>query len=377
MPRLFCPPPKTNVPPETGAYDRQARTIKVMLVDDSLTVRTVFTRMLSLESDIEIAAEAGTAERALSLLESETIEVILLDLQMPGMGGLEALPKLIKAGSGAQILVVSSLAKDGAEATLSALAIGAADTLLKPSPGKFDANYRKALLEKIRGLSDKKSICKPADKRPSNALSKQEPTRSHSRKPPKIAAIGASTGGIHALNAFFRALPISFELPILLTQHLPSSFMKVFVQQIELASARRTILAKTGLKIKANTVYIAPGDAHLRVAQSGEEPTIELSNGAVQSGCLPSVDPMFESCARAYEGNMAAILLSGMGRDGTHGARQAFAFGATLLAQDEQSCAVWGMPRVIAQQELADYVASPAKLAGHLAEIAATRQTAC
>lgn len=347
---------------ETGA----AEPIRVMLVDDSLTVRTVFKRMIDREQDLTIVATAGTAEQALLSLRSQVADVILLDLEMPGMGGLEALPKLIERSNNAQILVVSSLTDHGAEATLTALSMGAADTMLKPRPGGFDDDYRDALLEKVRALGGQEGTRTPAPKKPaSKAASKKASKR------PEVVAIGASTGGIHALNIFLRALPTKFDLPILITQHLPDSFVPVFARQIELAAGRETVLADEGVTVQPGRIIIAPGNGHMNVRKSGSQIVTSLSYESVSSGCMPSVDPMFKSCVDAFEGRVAAVLLSGMGRDGTIGANMVAEAGGIVLAQDEASCAVWGMPRTVSEEGTAIATAPPQELAAHLEKYAA------
>ena len=370
------------LPSNTPAFSRPARapkrvtgdTVRVMLVDDSLTVRTVFSRMIDQEDDLAVVAEAGTAEKALFALRTTQVDVILLDLEMPGMGGLEALPKLLEAASPAQVLVVSSLTEDGAEHTLTALSIGAADTMLKPRPGGFNDAYRDALLTKIRALggrdvhAEEHSLHNEA-----RAGSEAKPAAPRKTLAPQIVAIGASTGGIHALNLFLRQLPHDFDLPILITQHLPESFVPVFARQMELAAGREAVLAEEGTSIRRKRIVIAPGTAHMIVKRIG--PASAAGSGVVTdllrhrtaNGCLPSVDPMFESLAEVYGGHAAAVLLSGMGRDGTSGAEASARAGGSLYAQDEESCAVWGMPRAISEAGLAHTVATPAGLADAIA----------
>ena len=371
------------LPSATPAIPRAARTtkrvtddtIRVMLVDDSLTVRTVFTRMIDKEDDLAVIAEAGTAEKALFALRTTPVDVILLDLEMPGMGGLEALPKLLEAAHPAQVLVVSSLTEDGAEHTLTALSIGAADTMLKPRPGGFKDAYRDALLTKIRALGGRAVHTEAAAPQPTaSAASPIKAAAPREALTPQIVAIGASTGGIHALNLFLRRLPHDFDLPILITQHLPESFVPVFARQMEMAAGRETVLAEEGTAIRRGRIVIAPGTAHMivkRIAPPSAANTgtvTALAHHRTANGCLPSVDPMFASAAEAFEGHVAAVLLSGMGRDGTSGAEAIAQAGGSLYAQDEASCAVWGMPRAISEAGLARAVATPEELADIIAQ---------
>jgi two-component system, chemotaxis family, protein-glutamate methylesterase/glutaminase len=347
----------------TGSGAR-AQPIRVMIVDDSLTARTVLSRIVEAEPDLEIVAKATTAEMALARLLESPADVILLDLEMPGMGGLEALPKLLERGRGVQVLVVSSLTAEGAEHTLSALSMGAADTLLKPSAGQFDLAYRGALIAKIRALGR-------GGAEPAAAVVPRAPAAPRElRKAPAVLAIGASTGGIHAMSLLLRALPARFDLPILVTQHLPGAFMPVLARQLELASGREAQVAAGGEELIARRILVAPGDGHLIVQTKGGKLVTGIARHKVRSGCMPSVDPLFETLADAANGCAIGIVLSGMGRDGAEGAAKLAAAGGTLFAQDAATSSVWGMPRAIAEAGLAAAVLPPAEIAARLASVA-------
>ena len=333
-----------------------AGTVRVMLVDDSLTVRTVFSRMIEREGDMTIVASASSAERGLQELDSHEIDVILLDLEMPGMGGIEALPKILKASPRTKVLVISSLTAEGAEHTVEALRMGAADTMLKPRPGGFNDDYRDQLLGKIRALKGLAPYEQPWTTQP-------RPIQRRAGKKPQVLAIGASTGGIHALNLFLRQVPKNFELPILITQHLPASFIPVFAKQMETAAGREAVLADEDVEIARGRIVIAPGHGHMVVRRKGTRFVTGLAFNPVKSGCTPSVDPMFETLAEAYEGKVAGVLLSGMGRDGTEGADAIINAGGSIYTQSADTCAVWGMPRDITERGLASAVAPPAELA--------------
>lgn len=343
--------------------------VRVMIIDDSLTVRTVFSRMIDREPDLAVVAQASTAEQALMVLRSTRVDVVLLDLEMPGMGGLEALPQILRTAGGAQVLVISSLTADGAEATMSALQMGAAETMLKPRPGGFTDDYRGNLLGKVRALGGKLPLA------PSSGPARDlPPAQSLLPKRPKIVAIGASTGGIHALNLFLRRLPASFELPILITQHLPESFLPAFARQMAAAAGRDAVVAGEGTPVRPRRLVIASGRGHMIVRHRGSEIVTGLAHHAVKSGCRPSVDPMFETLAAVYEGQVAGVLLSGMGRDGTDGAERLAAAGGGIYAQDEATCAVWGMPRAVAERGIACAVRPPEELADRVVAAAAGGQ---
>jgi two-component system chemotaxis response regulator CheB len=344
-----------------------AAAIRVMIVDDSLTVRTIFKRMVESDPALVIVGTASSAEGAIAQLAEQPADVVLLDLEMPGMGGLEALPVILATPASPQVLVVSSLTVDGAEHTLSALRMGAADTLLKPRPGGFTEDYRSQLLGKIRALGARNA----GGGGEAAAGAADLPMRSFARVPaaalPRLrrveaVAIGASTGGIHALGLMLGALGPGFDLPILITQHLPPSFIPVFARQIEHACGRPADIAADGSEIRAGRIMIAPGRGHMLVRRSGEKLVTRISTDPAPSGCLPSVDPMLTSLAAACEGRVLGVILSGMGRDGALGAADLVDAGGTIYAQDADSSAVWGMPGAVARAGLASLIAPPSAL---------------
>jgi two-component system chemotaxis response regulator CheB len=337
--------------------------VRVLVVDDSPTVRAVFARLIEAEADLEVTASEESAERALATLLQTSPDVILLDLDMPGIGGLDAMPKMIELAAPARVLVVSSLTVRGAEQTLAALSLGAADTLAKPKPGQYDKDYRATLLRKIRLLG---RVAKRA--REKAAEPAQPQLRPHPKEQPHLIAIGASTGGIHALGQLLGALSPKIQLPILVTQHLPGSFMEPFVRQLCAASGRPTVVACEGMPIAPGRIIVAPGDAHMTVASDSEgRAVVRLQDGPVASGCRPSVDPMFESCARLYGPHALGVVLSGMGRDGAEGAARIVGAGGTIMAQDAATSAVWGMPGAVAGAGLASAVLPPEQIAARIA----------
>ena len=332
-----------------------------MIVDDSLTVRTIFKRMVEGDPALEVVATASSAERAIAQLADTPADVVLLDLEMPGMGGLKALPGLLQTAKEVQVLVVSALTDEGAEATMAALSVGAADTMLKPQPGGFDADYRKQLIGKIKALG--RSATDTRDSSAAHVGEARRPQDLPRSRRPEVLAIGASTGGIHAINLLLRALPREFDLPIFITQHLPASFVPVFARQIETASGRETIIAQNGTEARAGTIIIAPGHAHIVARRVADRIIMKLSTDDVPSGCTPSVDPMLSSLAQACDGRVLAVILSGMGRDGLEGARELARQGGTIYAQDAETSAVWGMPGAVTKDGLTSLVAPPEELA--------------
>lgn len=344
--------------------------LRVMIVDDSAVARAVLSRMIACHEDFEIVATACSAGEALDALKVVRADVILLDVEMPGASGLEALPDILRAGRGARVLIVSSMAEDGAEVTIRALADGAADTLPKPGIGNFAGRFSEVLAERLRriGRAERESDAV--------ALAPDLPPiqlRAMPDAPLGCVALGASTGGLHALLEFLRALPGRIDAPILITQHLPSVFMPHFARQLETASGRSASVVDQGDLLVDDLIHVAPGDAHLCVERHGIEVRVRLERKRAPSGCLPSADPMFASVAEAYGDEGVGVLLSGMGRDGLIGATKLVEAGGAMLAQDRVSAAIWGMPRGVAEAGLACAVMPPDDLARKVAEWAEAR----
>ena len=336
-----------------------------MIVDDSMVARAVLSRMVESDGAFEIAAVAGSAEDAVDALQHVRVDIILLDLEMPGAGGLQALPRIIEAARGARVMIVSSLAEDGAEETIKALAMGAADTLPKPGTGRFNGRFSEILIGRLRALGHVEHVGPRIPEPLRQRL--ESPLRAMSPDPIELLAIGASTGGIHALGCLFQALPARIGVPILVTQHLPTPFMAVFARQLGVAAKREALVAEDGMALLADRIVVAPGDAHLTVELTHGQLVARLERKRSASGCLPSVDPMFASAAAALGSAVMGVVLTGMGRDGVEGATRVVACGGSVMAQDEASCAVYGMPRAVAEAGLLCAVMPPDKLARRIA----------
>jgi two-component system chemotaxis response regulator CheB len=185
--------------------------------------------------------------------------------------------------------------------------------------------------------------------------------------PINVLAIGASTGGIHALGILFQALPPRIGVPILVTQHLPIPFMSVFARQLGVVARREAVVAEDGMELIADRILVAPGDAHLTLDRDGKRIIVRLTHGRSSSGCMPSLDPMFASVGAVFGVTALGVVLTGMGRDGVEGSSRLVACGGSVLAQDEGSCAVWGMPRAVLEAGLACAVLPPDKIARRIA----------
>jgi two-component system chemotaxis response regulator CheB len=338
-----------------------------MIVDDSMVARAVLSRMIESDPDFEIAAVAGTAEDAIDALQAVSVDVILLDLEMPGAGGLRSIPRIIAAAGGARIMIVSSLAEEGAEQTVAALALGAADTLPKPGISRFNGRFSEILLRKLKALGyaeQQAAVFVPPRTLDLGAL------RTPSDNPMDVLAIGASTGGIHALGTLFSHLPRQIGVPILVTQHLPAPFMSVFARQLAAVAHREALVGENGMALLPDRIIIAPGEAHLTVDVIGGAPVVRLTNAPVSSGCVPSLDPMLATVGALFGKGAIGVVLTGMGRDGVEGASRMVACGGAVLAQDAASCAVYGMPRAVLDAGLACAVMPPDKLARRIGSLA-------
>ncbi len=335
-----------------------------MLVDDSAVARAVLSRMIETDPAFEVVAAAGTAEDAIDALQAVQVDTVVLDLQMPGAGGLALIPEILEAANGARVMIVSSLADEGAEQTVAALAYGAADAIPKPGTGRFNGSFSAVLIARLKalGYADQKQPLPQPIK-----LQGYAPLRAMPCDPIGVLAVGASTGGIHALAALFKALPPRLKVPILVTQHLPAPFMPVFARQLAVVARREALVATDGMALEPDRILIAPGDAHLTIEPSAAGHVVRLASGRSRSGCVPSLDPMLESAGARFGSRALGVVLTGMGRDGVDGAARLVALGGSVLAQDEASSAVWGMPRAIVEAGLACAVMTPEKIARRIA----------
>lgn len=337
-----------------------------MIVDDSIVARAVLSRMIESDPAFEIVAVAGTAEDAIDALGECRVDVVVLDLEMPGAGGLKSIPRIIAAAGGAKIMIVSSLAEDGAEQTVAALALGATDTMPKPGTGRFNGKFSEILLSKLKALGYAAPE-EPNVRYGAQGSGLHHPLRPMPTTPIDILALGASTGGIHALGVLFHALPTRIGVPIIVTQHLPTPFVPVFARQLGSIAHRSAMVAEDGMRLEPDHILLAPGDAHLTLEPDRGGAVVRLSHGRAASGCLPSLDPMFASAGAIYGRGALAVVLTGMGRDGTAGAATLVSCGGSIIAQDEASCAVWGMPRAVLEAGLASSVLPPEKIARRIA----------
>lgn len=342
--------------------------IRILIVDDSVVARAVLARILEARAEFEIVGAVSQAKQALEIVRTRQIDIVLLDLEMPDMHGLELLPQLIEQSDGARVLVVSSAAGEGAAATIQALALGAADTLQKPGVTNFVGRFGDTLADRLmRIAAGRNNRAKPVA-----VKTRQASEAAHESI--DCLAIGASTGGLHALNELLRDFPQAFTAPIIITQHLPATFIPYFADQMASIAGRPASVARDGEIVRKGRILIAPGEGHIRLKRVGGDVRVTLDPKPATTLCMPSVDPMFESLAEVYGTRGLAVVLSGMGRDGTIGAREVANIGGEILVQDAATSVVWGMPGSVAEAGIASAVLSPIHIAERILNRAGVRK---
>ena len=349
------------------------RRVRVMLVDDSLVVRSILERIVDGTPALQVCASVASAHDALSFLASEPVDVVVLDIEMPGMNGIDALPHILERAANARVLILSSNCVEGGPAAIEALALGASDTLAKPGRGSFSGRFAEVLTERILSLGQRQAI--PAATRIAyRPPAPPAPVAVDADQSLECIAIAASTGGIPAFANFITHLDPRVTAPILLTQHLPDAFMEFYARQIATMTGRKVCVAAPGMAVEANRIYLAPGDAHLMVVANGARREIALDRRPVENGCCPSADPMLASVAEVYGKGGVAVVLSGMGRDGANGAARLKSAGGTIFAQAPESCVIWGMPGAVAKAGLATATLNPDAIALMLGSFLAGRR---
>ncbi len=330
--------------------------VKVLVVDDSSFFRRRITDFLSSDPNIEVIAQAVDGLDAVEKVNQLDPDVITMDIEMPRLDGISAVKKIRETKS-TPILMFSTLTHDGAKATFSALDAGASDFL----PKKFEdiatekSDVIKTLCERVKSLVRKKTDVGVAKIKIPPSLSR---TSVASSKGYQLAVIGASTGGPVAVEKVLKTLPANYSLPILLIQHMPASFTGAFAERLDKICAISVKEAEEGDQLQAGTAYIAPGGRQMCLKKNGRGSIISIEDEPVSTTYKPSVDITFNSIANAYRGRVLAIVLTGMGSDGCNGAKMLREKGATVWAQDEASCVVYGMPMAVVKENLADKVMS-------------------
>lgn len=332
-----------------------SQAIKVMIVDDSAVVRGVVRRLLEAEPQIEVAAVASNGELALKELRQHAVDVVLLDIEMPVMDGLEALKRIVVERPLVKVIMVSTLTRRNAEISLEALRIGAADYVAKPEAGIATATeFGRDLIARVKAIAASRRSSRVGGAPPSKPVARYAPTR---RPVVRAVGIGASTGGPPALLKLFRVLQggVGWQ-PIFVTQHMPATFTALLAEQIERAAGRPCAEGKDGEAVRPGRIYVAPGGWHMTIENGPTSPVIRLDQGAPEHFCRPAVDPMLRSLASVYGDGALAAILTGMGADGALGCETVVRAGGRFIAQDQASSAVWGMPAAAAATGLAEAV---------------------
>lgn len=337
------------------------KTISVMIVDDSAVVRGMMARALESEASITIAASVSDGEMAVSAIKNTPIDVVILDIEMPRMDGITALPLLLQASPRTKIIMASSLSMQGADISMKALSLGASDCIAKPSSRDKDASdtYFKELISKIKSLGGvnidenwKEAVHIAPKPTTTSKLSDTAPAR-YPSIPPKALAIASSTGGPQALLTVFKALNGHLtNVPIFITQHMPANFTTILAGNIAGAVGRDCHEAIDGEVVKAGVIYLAPGNYHMIPKRKGSDITISLTQDAPVNFCRPAADPMIEALIQIYGKDILLAVFTGMGHDGFDGAKKLVSLGGMVVAQDEESSVVWGMPRAIIEHKI-------------------------
>jgi len=348
--------------------------IRVMVVDDSAIVRGLITRTLKTEPRIEVTASCSNGEMAVTQATRRELDVIILDIEMPVMDGLAALPKLLQANPQARVIMASTLTQRNAGISLKALSLGATDYIAKPTTDRLNASedFHRELIQKVIGLGQRRMPAQFSTPRPQGKAHPSHLRVGAALRRPRIIAIGRSTGGPQALLAMLAALPATVDCPVVIAQHMPATFTTVLAQHIARASGRPCAEAAHDMEIRPGHIYLAPGDFHFQVAREGTAIIARLSQTAPENFCRPSVDPLFRSVAQVYGAESCAVMMTGMGSDGCGGAKVIAATGAPVIAQDEATSVVWGMHGAVAQAGICSAILPLPQIAGHLAALFGT-----
>jgi len=374
------------------------RAIRVLIVDDSVVVRRLLARIIEEESGLEVAGQAANGRLALEMLDTAAPDLVTLDVEMPEMDGLETLVEIRRRKPRLPVIMFSTLTSRGAATTIEALSRGASDYLTKPEGAatlqESLERLRQDLVPRVRALvrlrpeerKDATLISPAASPRPANAMAdhREPPPRIPSApatrwtagaaasregqaplaatpprafgRAPELLVVGVSTGGPNALARIFPQFPANLSVPVLVVQHMPPLFTRMLAERLNQLSTLQVREAVEGSALQAGEAWLARGDWHMTVAREQGHLVLRENQGPQVNSCRPAVDLLFQSAVQACGGAVLALVLTGMGQDGLKGSRAIREAGGQVLAQDEESSVVWGMPGAVAQQGLADAV---------------------
>lgn len=345
--------------------------IRVLVVDDSHVIRGLLSRSLGSDPGIQVVATAGNGKAAIDEVTRNEVDVVVLDIEMPVMDGMTALPQLLAARPGIQVIMASTLTLKGASISMKALSKGAADYVPKPSStGEVHSaeDFKRELISKVKSWG---AVARrrrgSAARRGAEAPSTPAAPRRFPAGPiklrdvpglfrPDCIAIGSSTGGPQALFKVFQMMGKVTNLPVFVTQHMPATFTTILAEHLGQASGMPAAEAKDGEPVMPGRIYVAPGDFHMTVHAEGVRKVLRIDKNPPENFCRPAVDPMLRSLAKAYNGKVLAVILTGMGQDGLRGGQEVAAAGGVIAAQDEATSVVWGMPGAVASGGLCSAV---------------------
>lgn len=343
MPRFY----NLNMPAPSASTPNPLR---IVVVDDSALFRLMIRDVVNELPGCEVVGKASNGRTALSVIEKLKPDLVTLDVEMPEMNGIETLRELRRQNCASRIVMVSRLTSDGAEATTEALMEGAFDFVLKPSGDNSTQTremLREALAAKIEALR--------ADREPRKGTEQPQPTLRASSKSKSIDAvvIGTSTGGPEALRNVIPSLSAQLPVPVIVVQHMPPGYTSSLARRLDSMSPLSVVEVETGDEIKPGTVAVAPGGRQLRLRCDRKVVTAEVTDDPPEHGCHPSVDYLLRSAVEIFSGNILAVIMTGMGHDGTEGCRLLREAGGTVLAQHADDCTVYGMPKAVIESGLA------------------------
>ena len=352
--------------------------LKVLVVDDTIFYRKIVSDVLSKFPDVEVVGTASNGQIALSKIKSLKPDLITLDVEMPVLDGLGVLEAIKKEGLEVGVIMVSTLTTRGSKITMKALELGAFDFVTKTDRDDPEENFKAlhlALLPRVRAyarrLEFRKSLREgklPSKLKSRLAAISDDATRksflAKRRAKSDIVAVGISTGGPNALIKVLPALPDNLGVPIVLVQHMPPTFTKSLAESLNQKCSLRVKEGEDGEVLEPNTVYIAPGGKQMKVATGvGGKKVVCITNDPPENNCKPAADYLFRSVAKEYRNRATGVIMTGMGQDGTLGLKVMKSFGAVVIAQDAESCVVYGMPKAAVEAGVVDIVAPLDKIA--------------
>ncbi|MBL8645307.1 MAG: chemotaxis response regulator protein-glutamate methylesterase [Rhodospirillaceae bacterium] len=359
----------TAATPQPGANE-----VNVLIADDSLVIRGTIARILKTVPGVRVVATVQNGQAAVDRVKAGGIDVVVLDIEMPVMDGLTALPLLLKAEPGLSVIMASTLTTRNADISLQAINLGAADYVPKPTSATdifTTEDFRRELSEKVLHLGSRKKKIIITAAAPAPAV--QLATVKRGLTKPRVLAIGSSTGGPAALIKLFKALPKTINVPVVVTQHMPPAFTAILAQNLQRDSGWTAKEAAEGDFLEPGRILVAPGDYHMLFEKNGTHVRVRLDKGPKENFCRPAVDPMLRSLVTAYGPAVASVILTGMGHDGMAGCKTVVAEGGTVVAQDEQSSVVWGMPGAVSRAGIASAILPLDKIAAEIESIVGGR----